>query len=354
MAANSQNKGKIFLSTILLLLTVLVVGTVVLFVSQANDKSAFKAIPSIIKKDKPKKTEAPSANCPLDGLRTTPEAATRRPLAVMIENSPAARPQSALSKADLVMEALAEGGVTRFMAVYVHNAVEEVGPVRSARPYYLQVAQGFKALFAHVGGSKEAMNQIKKWGLADVDQFFNEKAYWRVKSRPSPHNMYTSTEKLREAARGRNYALEGEYQGFRHKSDVSLAERPQSQIISIDFSYPEYKVRYEYERVSNAYLRFVGAAPHQDKLTNDQLKPKNIAVIYVPTSNNKGGTLNIDIEGEGKALVFRDGVTASGTWEKPTLNSQILFFDASGQEITFNPGQIWLEVVRTSTSVTYQ
>ncbi|TLN16169.1 DUF3048 domain-containing protein, partial [bacterium] len=121
---------------------------------------------------------------PLTGELVPKEALARRPLAVMIENSPAARPQSGLDKADLVYEMLAEGAITRFMAVFLQGDAAILGPVRSARPYFITRALDYDAIYAYVGGSEAAKQMVRTERVAALDEFgVGRRAYWRIKGR---------------------------------------------------------------------------------------------------------------------------------------------------------------------------
>ncbi len=142
---------------------------------------------------KPEVTFEPS---PLTGVSVSPQLASRPITAIMVENSPEARPQSGLVDAGVVYEAIAEGGITRFVTFFQEAQPEVVGPVRSLRPYYIDWVRQFDAAVAHVGGSTQALRQVKAFGVKDLDEFANAGAYWRDSARYAPHNAYTSTENL--------------------------------------------------------------------------------------------------------------------------------------------------------------
>jgi len=138
---------------------------------------------------------------PLTGLAVEAPV-TQRPLAVMINNAPAARPQSGLSQADIVYEVLAEGGITRLIGIFQSQAgIEKIGPIRSIRPYLIRLGESYGGVLVHAGGSPEAYSIIQKQGKQDLDEIGNAGAFfWRAKDRKAPHNLYSSDEKLREAA----------------------------------------------------------------------------------------------------------------------------------------------------------
>ncbi len=292
--------------------------------------------------------------CPLDGVKVESETKWR-PVGVMVENLNSVRPQSGLDQACVVFEALAEGGITRFLAVFGHRESQEVGPVRSARTYYVALAKGLNALYAHCGGSTTAMAAIKKWEVTDLDQFRYAQAYWRMKGIPAPHNLYTSISGLREVAQKADFEIEGNPTGWPHKKDKPQSERPLGQEITIDFSSPAYRVDYSYDRNSNTYLRKNGGKPHTDRITGKQLTAKNIVVLFVPTSfaPEGSGLLDIDIVGDGKSLIFQDGEVEQGNWQKYTADSPLEFLTEDGEEIKLNKGQTWVEIVKIDTPVTY-
>jgi hypothetical protein len=304
---------------------------------------------------KAKPAVKPTYYCPLDGTRVE-EKLSKRPVAVMVENLESIRPQSGLSQACLVIEALAEGGITRFMAVYGHHEPREVGPVRSARTHYVAIAKGFDALYAHCGASTYAEEAIRNWNVLDFDQFRYPQGFWRVSSRPRPHNLFTDVGRIRRVAAESGLEIEGEMQGWSFKADLSLAQRPEGQTISISFSSGAYQVEYTYDRAQNSYLRRNGGQAHLDGLNSEQLAPKNVIVLFVPTTlvSFGNGLLNVEIVGGGEALFFQDGKAVEGTWRKASADDQFRFTYGEGDELKLNRGQTWIEVVKTDTPVVHQ
>jgi hypothetical protein len=305
---------------------------------------------------KNKREQTKTFTCLIDGMELEEENKDDRPLAVMVENLTPVRPQMGLSKACAVFEGLTEGGITRFLAVYVgQDNISQIGPVRSARTHFVAVAKGFNAIYAHAGGSKYALYAIKNWQVADLDQGAYSGGFWRVKGIKSPHNLFTSIEKLKLKAEDIGYKTRAKYNGFKFKKDLSDNERPQKEEISIEFSLPAYKVVYQYDRDSNSYLRFNGGKSHLDKVTQEQLKPKNVVIIFASTSlmDYATGVLDVNVTGSGSALFFRDGKAVKGKWEKLNADSQFVFKDEELNEVLFNPGQIWFEIVKTDTKIIY-
>ncbi|MDP2211336.1 MAG: DUF3048 domain-containing protein [Candidatus Aquicultor sp.] len=305
-------------------------------------------------------TEAPQPEfpCPIDGEYTHEPNATRRPLAVMIENHVDARPQSGLSDACVVYETVAEGGITRFMAVFLHEGVATIGPVRSAREYFVDLARAYNALYVHCGGPATVYEVIKNLDVADLDEFANSEAYWRIKKRKAPHNLYTSTEKLWSKAKDRGFESQVFYQKPNFKDDDAPELRPSNASINLDFSKPEFRVHYEYDRNKNTYNRFMAGQPHKDAANNELISAKNVVVQYVPVAkiaDDPKGRMQLNLRGTGQAMVFQDGRVIFATWQRQTVSEITRYFDSAGSEIKFNRGQTWIELVDPATMrVDYQ
>jgi len=301
---------------------------------------------------------APQFWCPLDGEATTEEKSKRRPLAIMIENHVEARPQSNLINACIVYETVAEGGITRFMAIFLHNDADIIGPVRSAREYFVDLAKQYNAVYAHCGGPATIYSVFKNLAVASLDEFANGDAYWRIKERKAPHNLYTSTGKLWKKASERKFDSAVFYQRPNFKDDGPAEMRPANASLTIDFSKPAFKVHYEYDRQTNTYNRFMAGEPHIDGVFARQLSPKNIVVQYVPISkiaDDPKGRLQVNLTGIGQAIVFQDGKAIEATWQRPTLSDLTRFYNANGDEIRFNRGQTWITLVDPNKmQVTYQ
>lgn len=338
--------------------------------------------------------------CPLNGkLYTEIERdiwEQRRPLTVMVENSTEARPHSGIIKADVVYEAVAEGGVTRFMAVYLCDAAYQdvtIAPVRSVRTYFLDWASeyGETPLFAHVGGANcsapdggpcltdkraQAIEQLVQYGWRyvtgnDLDQFaVGAPTYVRDRSRLGrevalEHSMVSSSELLWKEGEERgwtNVDPEGvewmdSFEPWEIKDDAAESERGTVTTISHDFweGYKQYDVRWEYDSATNSYKRFNGGEPHTDLETGDQITAKNVVVLLTEEEGPVDELKHMLYEttGEGQALIFQDGQVIDGFWEKPTRLSRTVFTTKKGEAVAFNPGQIWISVVSDDTEVAY-
>jgi hypothetical protein len=300
-------------------------------------------------------TTAPSF---LTGLPVDPSVNQQQVTGVMIENSVEARPQSGLDKAGVVYEAVAEGGITRFLALFQDTTADYIGPVRSVRPYYLQWCQSFDCAIAHVGGSPEALQNVKDWNIKNLDQFAGASFFQRVAARSAPHNVYTSLEKLHAYEASRGYTGSN-FTGIDHLAKDAPVDPAKQNAKAISINYPgsAYDVRYAYDTASNAYKRSEGGAPHlavDGANASVQISPKVVVSIAVPRvlqSDNKHNTYSV--VGSGQAYVFQNGVATHATWTKSSPTAQITFADDAGTALKLNPGQLWISAVDNITDTTF-
>ncbi len=302
------------------------------------------------KKEEPKATPIYS---PLTGIPVTKEQSELPVTGIMIENSPDARPQSGLNQAGVVFEAIAEGGITRFLTLWQEAQADYVGPVRSVRPYYVDWLEGFDAAVAHVGGSPEALNKIKSDGVKDLDQFYNPGPYNRVSNRYAPHNVYTSLAGLIDLQKGKGWTS-SKFTGFPRKAEQPSAA-PTARSVDITISGALYNVHYDYDPASNSYKRVLAGKPHLDERSKAQIAPKVVVALVIPYSIHGDGIHSVyQTIGSGKAYIFQDGVATEGTWEKASSKTQIIFKDATGKPVPFNAGQTWLTATSIANNVVYK
>lgn len=295
---------------------------------------------------------------PLTGLQVSSDAAAKPVVGVMIENLyPDARPQSGLSQAGVVYEALAEGGITRFLAVFQEPLPTSIGPVRSLRPYYLRWGLEYNIPVTHAGGSQPALSDIATLGMKNIDALAYDGSYfYRATDRLAPHNLYTNDAKLSALVSKLGFASAPTFTPLARKADSPLAT-PTHTKIDINYGKADYNVEWIYDAASNSYLRAQGGTIQKDRNTSVQIASKNIIVEYTPTTystqpDGKPET-NINLTGTGKALVFMDGDVVNATWSKPSDSAQTTFSDSTGSAVKFNNGNIWYEVVPTGNGVTY-
>ena len=314
---------------------------------------------------KPSPSPAPTTSpavyySPVTGLQVPDAATAQQPVVgVMIENLyPDARPQSGLGSAGIVYEALAEGGITRFLGIFQEPFPVSLGPVRSLRPYYLDWGLEHDIPVAHAGGSEPALNAIKPLGLKDINALVYDGTYFlRTKDRLAPHNLYTNSDLLSKILVKLGFATAPTFSPQIRKSDTPqpAATHP---VINIPYSTSVYAVKYQYDPPTNSYLRFMGGVPHVDRLTNQQIKVKNVVVEFIPVTY---GTQPVDgkpetdyhMIGTGQALVFEDGGVSTATWTKPDDHAPTTLIGSDGKPVQFNRGNTWFEAVPTGDAVTY-
>jgi hypothetical protein len=309
----------------------------------------------------------------------------RRPLNVMIENHLDSRPQSGLGSADVVYEAVAEGGITRFMAVFYCGASAEevtIGPVRSARTYFMDFASeyGDYPLYAHVGGANKvgpanALGQIGDYGwLAkgnDMNQFsLGFPVFWRDYERvghevATEHTMYSTTEKLWEVATKRGLSnvdedgnkWDANFSQWTFKDDEKNDNR--GEVSKIEFSFwdnnDDYAVAWDYNKEANQYLRSNAGQPHKDLDSDSQLQAKTVIVQYMKETGpiDEIKHMLYGTTGTGKAVIFQDGKATEANWKKEKRQSRTKFTDKSGKEISLNRGPIWIEIIPIGSEVKY-
>lgn len=277
-----------------------------------------------------------------------------RPLSITVENSERGRPQSGLDKANIVYEVLAEGGITRFLAIYYDQEAEEVGPIRSARPYFVSKSLEHQAIYIHVGGSDEATNFIKEENIDDINEFVDFQPFWRSKDREPPYNLYTSTTKLRKEANKLGYIemiKKQEYQFEISRNEKLTGRETDSIVIPYNITYT---VSYKYQPESMKYIRFMNGEPHIDAKTKKQLAVDNIIIQFAETKIiDQEGRLAIDFVGKGTGLLFFKGNSTEITWEKPDLRARTLFLDKEGNRIALTPGNVWIQIVPSDLTVKY-
>jgi hypothetical protein len=292
---------------------------------------------------------------PLTGELVADQAATAQPVtAVMIENSPDARPQSGLKDSGVVFEAIAEGGITRFMVLYQQEKPQLLGPVRSIRLYDAQWVAPFNASVAHVGGSMGGLAEIRNGSFRDIDQFFNSASYYRSNDRYAPHNVYT-TFALLDALNAKKGFASSTFTGFT-RVDGKPAAMPTATQINITISGALYNSSYTYDKTTNTYARSQAGAPHLDR-ESGQITPSVVVAMRVDeqTVLQDGYREQITTVGSGPATIFQNGTATPVTWHKTSEASQITFTAANGVDVPLIRGQTWVAAVPNNAGgVTWQ
>jgi hypothetical protein len=296
----------------------------------------------------------------LSGRMVAPRDARQHPIAIMVDDAPAARPQSGFNAASVVWQAPAEGGVPRYMMVFQDEMPADVGPVRSARAYFITWASEWKAVYGHVGGSPQAMATLRAKGngqlVYNADEFrWGGIYYRRTRDRHSPHNVYSDAKSLRIMAT-RVGAENGPLKAaWRFAADAPIEIRPSGGIIRV--VYPYNSIVYRYDRISNTYLRGVTGEPEQvDAATGERVAPKNVVVMLVSFSPLNDGSrkhrLEAKVVGTGKAWIATNGRTVVGTWKKTSESGATRFYDGAGKPVTLTVGQTFIQVMPLGSKIT--
>lgn len=283
---------------------------------------------------------------PISGLDC--EHYSRRPFAVMLASDVETRPLSGIAEADLVLEMpVITGSITRLLAVYQCSSPEEIGSIRSARHDFIPLAMGLDAIFVHWGGSHFALSKLNQGLVDNINALVNPYgAFYRKPEIPKPHNGFTSIERLYEAAGKLGYRLTSEFVGYPHFENSKSQITNSKGTLEIGYPYP-FNVKYEYDPEMNSYLGWRGNTKETDRLTAAQVEIKNVVIMRAKSRQIEGQYNDVDIEGSGETVVYRNGEEIKGHWEKSKDNpeSKLTFYDMLGEEIPFIPGPIWIHVV---------
>ncbi len=286
----------------------------------------------------------------LTGVQVAPELNKRPVTGIMIENSPDARPQSGLKDAGVIYEAIAEGGITRFLTLFEESQPDHIGPVRSVRPYYVELLLPYDASITHAGGSAAGLAKVRDMGVKDIDHGANGDAFQRSSERYAPHNLYTSMAALDKVSAAR---------GYTNSNVKSLARKPEQPgqpvtagHIDLNISAPLYNVHYDYDPASNDYKRTLAGKPHTDQRSGTQLAPK--VVVALAMEYSQAGIYSVyKTVGSGPVSIFQDGIVQKGSWSRASELEQFTFTDAAGKPVALNPGQTWFSLVKADNAVTY-
>ncbi len=328
---------------------------IVVFLTSCGDKNAKDENGTNGNKDGFKYEAPKNFKAPLTGVAIEMPV-DERPVAVMVENSPEARPQSGLTKADLVYEVLAEGDITRFVAVYQSDATAEaIGPVRSMRPYFLELGMGLDALIVHAGRSPEVTSILKKQQVDNFDEVYNGgdgKYNWRDKSRKAPHNLYTRIDNIRQGAEKKKYrkTWTDPQLLFGSSGESTVAATP-FQKVKIHY-YNGYYVTYSTDSGKGTFLRSMAGNAHVDRESEEQIAANNVIICFAKHEVlDKVGRRSVDVNGPGSGFLLQNGKYIGITWEKKNGAIRAM---VAGEELPFVPGNTWIQFVPEGAKIEWQ
>jgi len=330
-------------------------------ISKSSDQ-VFKNPVDIFKEvtqEKPK----PLAINPLNGVEIFDESTSlnvkRFPVAVMVNNATPARPQSGLTDADLIYEIVAEGGITRYLAIYLSKTPDIVGPIRSVREYYLPfVRENGKASLMHIGYSPQAFQKISQWeifsiGLKGADFYRDNHGNFNV---ATEHTAYSKGEDLFKFSENLRGATSEPIEMWKFKAEgLKDSQLQEVHTAQIDFWYPgDYTGYFKYDPNTNDYVRYSGVSENGlpeillDRETKKEIRVKNVIIqmaLEFPIPNDDKNRLDYKVLGSGNVYVLQDGKLIKGTWKKDSLDSRTRFYNEKSDEIELNRGKIWVSVV---------
>lgn len=271
-----------------------------------------------------------------------------RPIAVMVNNHNKAYPQSGLQQADIVYEVLAEGDITRYVAIYQSNQPQIIGPVRSIRPYYVELGDALGAVLVHAGWSQDAMNLIAQQQIAHLDGVYEDGNYfWRSTNRQAPHNLYTSIGNILEGMAKHAYSMKWAPRSYVFADeDTSTGELHAQGPIRIPYR-TGYSVAYEYDTTYEVYNRYRNDQPHLDDETNEQLSAANVLIVESKHQiMDKDGRRDIDVYGPGQGVLLQQGRWQSIEWQ---LKDGLIRAYVNQQEVNMMRGVTWVQFVPIGT-----
>ena len=306
--------------------------------------------PEPVEEPEPEPTGIPS---PLSGIYAAEELVNGRVISVVFDNHPKAKWQSGLKDAEVIYEFPVEGPYTRYLGLYLINSPDSLGPIRSARPYFVTMAWQFDSIFVHVGGSEQAKADVRNLNMAEIDGLTSSsKVFWRMSHKRAPNNMYSSMEVLRQVQEDRGYRGNSEFEGFVFDMESLPRSGERAEDILITYN-DENNTRYIYDPEIQRYERYKEGTRHVDESDESGLYADNI-IIQENSMRvlDKEGRLGITMEGQGEGKFISHGVVEDIKWVKDNRKAKILYLNKDNEEIRLSPGTTWIQVVKPGTSIT--
>ncbi|MDF2675012.1 MAG: hypothetical protein K0R09_3281 [Clostridiales bacterium] len=284
-----------------------------------------------------------------------------RPYAVMIDNEGyRVLPQGGLDKAQIIYEIIVEGGETRLMPVFWGVNPEMIGPVRSARHYFLDYALEHDAIYVHYGQSPQALSDIKTLKVTAINgMYIGKKAFWDItKDRNNWQDTYTSMEKLKAYAESVKYRATTEKGPVMEFNIVKTDLMSEEKVVEIELKYSTaYTSGFKYDEESSMYLRYRKGEPQMERVTGEQLKAENIIIQITKTSSIDGdakGRLEVKTVGQGKGYYITQGKKVDIKWSKASRSKPTIYTLEDGTPLRLNPGQTWIQIMPIQGKVTFK
>lgn len=299
-----------------------------------------------IEEDVGKENDINKAKSPLSGIYVEKDKLDRRIMGIMFDNHPKARWQAGLKDAEIVYEYQVEAPYTRYLAMFLSNDPSSIGPMRSARPYFITTVLEYDALYVRAGGSTEAETDIIKYDVDDLDAGTSGSSiFWREKHKSSPNNLYSDMKTLRNLANEKGLNEKGDINVFVFNNEDKDMKGFLANEININYN-KDNTTDYLYDKEEKRYYRKKDGENHIDEIDNTPITAKNIIIREVQTRPlPDGGKLEMDLVGQGKGKYFTNGKGIDIKWSKNSREGKTIYTYENGQEIKLNPGVTFIQVV---------
>lgn len=347
-----KQKFQIILAIFFLLLSVILITIYAVLINK--EEPQIKKPPKTVEQKKEK-------------LKIVDEDSNERPIAIMIDNNIGSAKHAGLQDSYINYEIIVEGGLTRIMALFKDKEVSLIGPVRSSRHYFLDYALESNAIYAHFGWSTYAQKDMKVLGVNNINGLTDDKPYWRETTAVAPHNVFTTSDKIRSYAKTKNYSTETsdwrllnyttkkvELNTIQNAQETTNSELLTANTVSIDYS--NYQNRsYIYDSQNEYYLRSMNGNAHIDKVTNTQLNYKNIIIERVSNYNlDNEGRQELTTTGSGTGYYITNGYALPINWTKSTRHAKTKYTYSDGTEIKVNDGNTFIQIVPMQSKITIE
>lgn len=310
----------------------------------------------------------------LDGRAVSTSAEVNpRIVTVMIDNHSDARPQAGIAEAHVVYEVPVEGSLTRYLAIFDENdSVPRIGPVRSARPYFIDVAREYgNPLYLHSGGSPEALSLLKSGIIRDINEFAWGSSFWRVSNKNAPHNLFTSSSAWISIEKGLSqlsatFYSPNDWQSWRFMrygndedyaqlalATTSVSSSQSNSSVAIRFA-ANYTIGWKYDARKQEYFRLIQGVPSVDAFSQPILATTILVQQAAVKSLDSEDRKSIALIGSGKGMAISRGQVVRATWKKASPTDRTRWYDSDGKELVFIPGTVWVEVVPLTTAITLE
>jgi hypothetical protein len=273
----------------------------------------------------------------------------------MIDNIKEARPHFGLAEADVIYEAPAEAGIPRLMPIYLRagGQADTIGPVRSARHYFVYLANEYRVPIVHIGASPQGFDALAATGLPDVDEQRGDPGFRRDPSRQAPHNAFVSTTSIRQVLQQRG-APPKATQGPLAFGDFTPGPQPAT-TVRIPYPGPEgYRLEYDYDADRKLYLRSMDGAPHRDGASGDQYAATSIIIQFVdvePIPDDPALRVDVGLVGSGKGVLIAEGTQVPLQWTRASVRDTTHFSRGDGAPFLLPSGQVWIQIVPLETQL---